>query len=137
MSFANDVMPIFQVNCTSSTACHGQVGNSLEESLYLGDLQNNTPAIVSAVYTGLVGVMAVEDNKLDLIKATDHAQSFLYLKVVDATSQLDTMAADCSTCTVCQPAQQCGVQMPFGLSPLGASDLQTIADWIDQGAKNN
>ena len=30
-----------------------------------------------------------------------------------------------------------GVRMPFGASPLDATDLQNIKNWIDQGAKNN
>ncbi len=30
-----------------------------------------------------------------------------------------------------------GVQMPFGAAPLSASDIQTISDWICEGAPNN
>ncbi len=30
-----------------------------------------------------------------------------------------------------------GPRMPYGKAPLDSSDIQTIKDWIDQGAKNN
>jgi len=31
----------------------------------------------------------------------------------------------------------CGVQMPFGLSPLSQNEINVIRDWINQGAANN
>jgi len=31
----------------------------------------------------------------------------------------------------------CGVQMPFGLSPLPQNEINVIRDWINQGAANN
>jgi hypothetical protein len=30
-----------------------------------------------------------------------------------------------------------GAPMPYGASPLSATDMQTISDWICQGAPNN
>ncbi|HEX3770960.1 MAG TPA: hypothetical protein VHV30_08860 [Polyangiaceae bacterium] len=136
VSFSNDVMPIFQGSCTLTADCHGQVGNAAEANLYLGNdlTMANTSSTIMMVYANLVGQPAVEDTSLTLVKANDHANSYLYEKLTDSQAQLDAIA--CTSCTICNGGP-CGVPMPFGNLPITSDQMSTIANWIDQGAKNN
>lgn len=141
VSFATDVMPIFQGGCTLSQSCHGQPMNSGEENLYLGDLSNNTPAIIAQVYMGLVGVKSLEDPKMNLVTASDIANSYLAKKISTSwTTESATLAPDCvgnmcpaPTCTTTQP---CGTSMPYGGLALDPTKVETINNWISQGATN-
>jgi hypothetical protein len=141
VSFKTDIMPIFQQSCTLTTECHGQVGNAGEENLYLGvdSTATNTSAIISQVYTGLVGAPALEDPKLSLVKVNDHANSYLYIKLSYSQQMLNALT-DCNggQCngSTCVGDMICGTTMPYGNEML-TTQLQTFADWIDQGAQNN
>jgi hypothetical protein len=143
VSFAKDVMPIFQTSCTISGVCHGQPMNSGEENLYLGDNMNNTTAIIAQVYAGLVGVKSLEDPKMNLVTASDTANSYLAQKISTSwAAESATLTPDCvgnmcnaPTCTTTQP---CGTSMPYNGEPLDpTTTAATINNWISQGAKNN
>jgi hypothetical protein len=138
VSFANDVMPIFQSGCTLSSECHGQPNNAAEENLYLGDNMNNTPAIIAQVYMGLVGVASVEDPSMPLVTAGSPSTSFLSHKVVGDQSTLNSDCAMAPTlCSMgCTMQMPCGTQMPYNGEPITAG-IPTINNWIMQGAKNN
>jgi hypothetical protein len=137
VSFSNDVMPIFQMGCTLSSSCHGQMTGS-KENLYLGDNVMNTPDIIKQVYTGLVGVAALEDPAMSLIAKGDTSKSYLSHKLLNDQDNFDS---DCAKATLCQEASctamtPCGTFMPY----LGSVDLDRAAiidNWITQGALNN
>jgi hypothetical protein len=137
VSFSSDVMPIFQASCTISSVCHGQMNNSGEENLYLGENGGNTATSTMNTYMGLVGVNALEDPKLALVKAGDSANSYLSLKL---SGNLSSLAADCAAGMCNGPTcvdSPCGVQMPYLNAALPDAEQATINNWIDQGALNN
>ena len=140
VSFKSDVIPVFQMSCTLTSVCHGQMGNVGEESLYLGENQGATDA--NAVYGMLVGVAAKEDPSMPLVTANSTDNSYLYHKLL---GDQNTLAASCmkaaSMCSPdCNPQQPCGGLMPYSGELLSATDpafLCTIKTWIDTGAQNN
>jgi hypothetical protein len=139
VSFANDVMPIVQKGCTLSGVCHGQMNNSAEENLYLGDNVTNTPTIIVQVYTGLVGVASLEDRGMPLVTVGDPSKSYLSHKVVGDQDTLDSECAMTTPLCVlgCTTQKPCGVFMPWNGALLAQSSIDTINNWITQGAKNN
>jgi hypothetical protein len=134
VSFSNDVMPIFKQGCTLTQDCHGQMGNAAEANLYLGDSVMNTSTTIMNAYMNIVSQPAVENASFQLVKPSDHKNSYLYMKISDMQSDLDALA--CTSCTICAGGP-CGVPMPFGNLPLTSDQQSTIANWIDQGAQNN
>jgi hypothetical protein len=144
VSFKADVMPILQQGCTISSVCHGQMGNSGEENLYLGEHQTSLdgtpvdPTVASMVQSMIVGAKSLEDPKLNIVTAGDPANSYLIHKL---NGDQDMLEADCAmgmcNSSSCAAPMTCGVQMPMSGSALMASDIQTISNWIMQGALNN
>jgi hypothetical protein len=140
VSFSKDVMPIFQQSCTLSNVCHGQMFNSAEENLYLGDNIMNTADIINQVYTGLVGVPALEDPKMSLVTAGDASKSYITYK--DNGTQ-DMLASDCAMVTPlcpspsCTASAPCGALMPYTGVIIDQNLRDTIEGWIAEGAKNN
>ena len=140
VSFKSDVIPVFQMSCTLTSVCHGQMGNVGEESLYLGENQGATDA--NAVYGMLVGVPAKEDPSMPLVTANSTDNSYLYHKLL---GDQNTLAAGCMKAATmcspdCNPQQPCGGLMPYSGELLSQSDpafLCTIKNWIDTGAQNN
>ena len=132
-------MPIFQGGCTVSMECHGQPNNAEEENLYLGDLSNNTPAIIAQVYMGLVGVVSQEDPSMPLVTAGSPATSFLSQKIQDTQNNFDSDCAKATTlCSMdCSAQNPCGTAMPYNNPSIGSTRIDTINSWISQGAKNN
>ena len=149
VSFKNDVMPIFHLGCTISLECHGQPNNSAEANLYLGKNGSDPSAgqgggdndamSIMMTYTGLFGVKALEDPKMDLVTATDPANSFLFHKINDDQGTLNGLACTGGTCpgTDCDMTNVCGSPMPKTANMLDPSKVKIISDWITQGAKNN
>jgi|HubBroStandDraft_6_1064221.scaffolds.fasta_scaffold504309_1 hypothetical protein len=145
VSFKSDVIPAFQQNCTLTQECHGQMGNSAEEDLFLGfDVGMGTTNPMD-VYSMLVGVPSKEDPSMNLITAGDTSNSYLWQKVsaTDLTPPTALTAACmkatamCSDCTSTAP---CGGLMPYDGETLATTDPQnlcTIQSWITQGAQNN
>jgi hypothetical protein len=146
VSFQADVMPVFAANCSTTGACHGQMQNAGEESLYLGLNASegvSGPSDVQAVYSGLVGVASVEDPSMKLVASGDPADSFLWHKVNGDQNTDSTTAGGCqpvasgaNACSDCVAGAPCGVQMPFA-SSLAPADVCTIENWISQGALDN
>ncbi|HWX75306.1 MAG TPA: hypothetical protein VNZ05_08365 [Solirubrobacteraceae bacterium] len=142
VSFKNDVMPVFAMNCTLSSSCHGQTGNSTEEDLYLGlNGEDGGPADDQAVYKGLVGVISKEDPSMNLVTAGSTDNSFLWHKV---NNDQMTLASQCAKapmmCMDCNSTTPCGGLMPYlqeALSTTAPDHLCTIQSWIQQGALNN
>jgi hypothetical protein len=144
VSFHSDVMPVFAGSCSTSTICHGQMNNSGEESLYLGQSEGaGGPGDVAAVYAGLVGVASLEDPSMDLVAPGDLGSSYLWHKVSGDQNSDPAVAGGCmpaaggpSACSDCVPGAPCGVQMPF-TGALEPSATCVIQNWIMQGANNN
>ena len=142
VSFSNDVIPVFQMSCTVSMSCHGQMGNVGEENLYLAENMGTTDA--KTVYGMLVGVPAKEDPSMNLVTAGSTDQSYLWHKLVNDQNS-PTLAAACAkvpppTCTDCNVTTPCGGLMPYDSESLSMTEPQflcTIQNWIAQGAKNN
>ncbi len=141
VSFANDVMPVIQANCTATTACHGQMNNRSEENLYLG-ASTGTPA-AAAVYPLIVGVKAQENPSMNLVTPGSTANSFLWHKL-QSMDDLQALASQCSKaptmCLDCNAASPCGDVMPYLTETLSITDpagVCTIQNWIQNGAKNN
>lgn len=148
-SFSEDVIPAFAMSCTLSESCHGQMGNSAVESLYLGlHVGGGGAADVQAVYNGLVGVAAKEDPSMDLVTKGDLENSFLWHKVNDDPMTLNSgaLATGCKKASVmcqdCMGMNPCGGTMPYNGNMLANPEgnpnaLCTIQNWITQGAQNN
>jgi len=146
VSFRSDVMPIFPANCSSSTICHGQTGNSSAEDLYLGlgaGEGTDGPADIAAVYAGLVGVKSLEDPSMNLVTAGDLESSYLWHKISGDQNSDPTVTAGCAPaaaganpCSDCVTGAPCGVQMPFAAT-LAPSAICTLQNWIQQGASDN
>ena len=157
VSFKSDVMAIFPGGCSLTGACHGQPNNAPEENLYLGHgIQDgvngdclmspatcNAAADIATVYAAIVGVKAVENPQMDIVSTDgDIENSFLWHKV---NNDMNTaaVAAGCKMaaaplCSDCSdPSTPCGISMPWEQLPLEPSQLCTIKNWIEQGAKNN
>ena len=130
VSFAADIVPIFQPSCgIAGSTCHGTT-SSEQESLYLGTVDGGTDA--GFVVKGLVGVASLEDPTMVLVKASDPANSYLMHKL---DGDQCTLATSCATSGT--QYTDCGQQMPYSSPPLDESTRDTIRRWIAQGAQNN
>ena len=99
VSFADDVVPIFDANCTS---CHGvQGGLNLSVD----------------PYEELVNVESADCAPEVRVVPEDADGSYLIMKLEGSPDI-------------------CGVQMPQG-GQLGSEDIETIRQWIDEGAEDN
>jgi hypothetical protein len=140
VSFASDVVPIFQANCTSTSACHGQMQDPTVENLYLGPSTGKTDP--AAVYAAIVNVKAVENPSMDLVAQGSTADSFLWHKL-QSQADLQALTSECAkstaTCTDCA-GSPCGGVMPYladAFSLTNPGPTCTIQNWIANGAKNN
>jgi hypothetical protein len=141
VSFAKDVIPVFQMNCTTTNVCHGQMGYAQSESLYLGT-QMGTPD-PATIISQIVGVKAKENPSMDLVAAGSTANSFLWHKL-QTMSDLQALGGQCSkatmTCLDCNTTAPCGDVMPYLADALSVTDPDSvckITNWIQNGAKNN
>jgi len=110
-SFAGDIEPIFARSCGGAELCHGGL-------IRFGD--SGPPAIWP--YDSLVNVKASRDPcaaSEDLVKPGSLEGSYLMHKLMGVG--------------MCEGT----VRMPRIGVPLPNADLQSIADWICDGAKNN
>lgn len=105
---------LFTRRCALST-CHGSptpppqdCGGKPGQSLIAGN-----------TFANIVGVTSCEQSASQRVQPGNHAASYLYMKVS-------------------QKPPPVGDQMPAdGTPPLPAPVIQVLADWIDQGAKND
>ncbi|HZU83240.1 MAG TPA: hypothetical protein VE987_10000 [Polyangiaceae bacterium] len=114
LGFAQDVYPLLTATCSG---CHG-----------IGNFQLGVSA--TAAYAALVNqpipggvpcATATLPAGTKLVVPSDSGHSLLYNKVASAEPM--------------GPAVLCGVSMPYGGGMLPQSQVTTIKDWIDQGAK--
>jgi hypothetical protein len=151
VSFATDVMPIFQTSCAKPGACHNDPttavkgGGGAGGRPYLGlgvDAGAPTMTDIMKVYMGLTtdGTSPNHSTSWELLKPMpmkyiapgDPAHSYLMIKMDG--SQLQPMY-DCST----GDYGSCGLPMPSD-SPTGPLDQATrdkVRNWISQGANAN
>jgi hypothetical protein len=134
ISYAQTIQPIFNTSCAIGGAeCHGAVNNSVKLQIYLGLFGDAGAPDASQVLSGIVGVTSLEDPKLDLVKASDPANSYLMHKLDDDQCQF---ASDCPAMEP-EMGAQCGVGMPYSSGVLDVPTRDEIRKWIAQGAKNN
>lgn len=129
-SFAKDVIPIFQLSCTSEV-CHGSAATTPEAGLVLGKPIGMTmsPTEIAAVYANLVGAPSTRSS-LPRVAAHDANGSWLMAKL-----EYDDFADCAAIADSCQG--RCGVRMPDAEPPLSEAKLQTVAAWINAGAQND
>lgn len=106
--FARDIQPIFTKRCAQG-GCHTSASAQLGLVLQAG-----------AAYDSLVNKKATLDTAFVRVKPGDHVNSFLW-----------RMLQPDSTLRDLQP------RMPLAATPLTDNQLQTIVNWIDEGAPNN
>ncbi|MFZ1081310.1 MAG: hypothetical protein WAO19_05220 [Candidatus Kryptoniota bacterium] len=107
INFSSQVQPIFTANCALS-GCHA--GSSPQQGQNLSAGQ---------AYSNIVSVRSAEAPSFFRVNPSNSDSSYLYMKITGDPRIGNT------------------ARMPYGKSPLGASDIQTIKNWIDQGALNN
>jgi hypothetical protein len=107
VSFSSQVQPIFTANCTNSS-CHGGLSPQQGQNLTAGQ-----------AYSNIVNVASHEVPSYVRVKPFSSDSSYLYMKITG-----DSRIASGT------------VKMPKG-SSLNPTDIQTIKNWIDQGAQNN
>jgi hypothetical protein len=144
VSFSKDVMPILQMNCTSSAQCHGQKNYKLAENLYLGPSMGAIDAATAkAVHDQLVNVKSLEDPAMDLVTPGQPDKSYFLHKMNGDESKFNVDCASvplCPSVLNCTKTMPCGADMPYLGESLTISNpmgLQQITDWITQGAPNN
>jgi len=115
VSFSQNIQPIFNVSCATSSACH--VGATAAEGLQL------TPGVS---YGAIVNVPAVEMPKLLIVKPGDPDTSYLVRKIEGGPNIS-------------------GLQMPQGCpgTPAGGAvcltpdSIAAIRTWVTECAQNN
>ncbi|XXX77745.1 hypothetical protein WMF30_03085 [Sorangium sp. So ce134] len=129
VSFATDVLPVFQRSCSFSSTCHGAEAGSAGFT-YLGPAvsEQATPAQIDAIVAQNVGVASRAPSGMPRIAAGDPANSFLMHKLDDSLSCGDL---DCAA------DGACGAPMPYTGDTLPAAERDAIRRWIQQGAKVN
>lgn len=114
-SFSNDIEPILSQTCATSGACHE--GPS---SIYGLDLR------AGAAYASLVNVASRARSSMLRVKPGDPDSSFMFR----------VLSTD-STYRVVGPSTSPYYRMPLTENPMPAAIVQTIANWIRNGAPNN
>ncbi len=105
VDFETQVQPIFTKGC----ACHQTTAAPQGEVLLPG-----------SSYDSLVNVRSTESSSILRVKPGDPDSSYLVIKIDDNTPNVSTLRV--------------GERMPRGLPPLGGGDIQTIRQWIQEGA---
>ncbi|MBS2015067.1 MAG: hypothetical protein JST00_19405 [Deltaproteobacteria bacterium] len=124
VSFATDVLPVFEKSCTFG-ACHGTAGGT-NHGVYLGVRGGGGAVAVDAVHAALVNAKSAV-GPMSLVTPGAPEESWLVRKLEGTTCTLDPSCSGGS----------CGERMPKGGEPLAAPQLAAIKGWIAQGAKKN
>jgi hypothetical protein len=128
VSFATDIVPLFQASCSLSSSCHqAKVGGPT--GLYLGPAKGQ-PADLAGVYAAVVNKPSVELSTMMFVKPGDLANSYLMHKMDGDQCQFATQCGS-------QLASACGVVMPQASCALDGATRDKVRRWIAQGAKNN
>lgn len=136
VTFAADVLPIFQSSCGLSTSCHGSNPPGNPSAPFLGPALPATasPSDITAIITGIVGVTSADNPPMDIVTKGSPENSFMMYK-------LDTDPANAAgvTCSMlsCVAAATCLTGMPLDATQLSEADRDTIRRWIAQGASGD
>jgi hypothetical protein len=132
VSFAVDVAPVFQSNCTSGGVnCHATYANRP----YLGQVDAGDDA--ATILASIVGVVAAEDPSMNLVTPDDPVHSFLMHKLDGDQCTLAQQCADSGISSLTNGPTPCGNDMPNGAPTLPAAVRDAVRAWITQGAANN
>jgi hypothetical protein len=121
VSFALQVIPIFQKNC-SYGSCHGS-----QQFPILGDFGGNDADVgtdPNAIKKNLVNVPSQIHKSMLIVKPGDPTNSFL-MRTMDGDHCL--LSADCKN-------NDCGAQMPNDRPVLSEEERMFVRRWIAQGA---
>jgi hypothetical protein len=131
VSFKQTVLPLFEQSCgIGEGACHGEGLAPGTGRPFLGNHAGGTdPAMV---LMGIVNQPSSEDPQLDIVKASDPDNSYLIHKLDGDQVQF---SAECAKATQAYP--MCGSQMPYTGMALDQSTIDSVRQWIAQGAQNN
>lgn len=138
VSFASDVMPIFQTSCNDGL-CHGDRTRARAD-LWLGPEEGEVSADdLETIVDTLTGKTSELNGDLRNVVPSDWESSFLMHKVDGCQNDLglECDEAELDTSAVCE--EPCGDGMPQDddLYPLTDAQRNTIRAWIAQGAENN
>jgi len=120
VSFASDVLPVFERTCTFS-ACHGSAQGS-NNGVFLGTRGGGSDT--GKVHAALVGGTSSQLLSMRLVTPGDPDRSFLLRKLDGDTCALD---AECV-------GGSCGQRMPRGSDALDGTEREIIRRWIANGA---
>jgi len=150
VSFEQNVLPIFEANCSAGTTCHG--GDPAmaisQRGVFLGCVPEAVPDAGPCqvttdpgpqVYAGLVGPDAaapLEESCMPFVKPGDSKQSYLMHKIDDDLCAVTCCIAD-NDAAATVSEMGCGGIMPFLGTRLDGPTRDTIRRWIDQGAAKN
>lgn len=131
VSFSNEVMPIFERNC-SEQLCHGNAEGPRAE-LYLGPAEDATETDITTVYADLKRPSKTAPS-LMLVDPGNPDQSFMMLKLEGCQNTLGlTCTAEPNLCR-----SECGDPMPplprDTYASLDDTAKLTLRRWIAQGA---
>lgn len=129
VSFAAQVLPIFQQSCALSASCHGDPASAPVQP-YLGSADGGADA--AAILAKLVGVPSLEDPTMNLVSSGDPPNSFLMHKM---DGDQCTLVAQCAGTGISMTYANCGSSMPQGTPTLPAAIRDTVRAWIKQGAR--
>ncbi len=137
VSFASDILPVFQNNCgIAGIGCHGTgVTGANQGRPFLGNYMAATTA--SSVLSGIVGVASYEDPQLKIVEAGNAMNSWLVIKLLGTQ---DNFMAGCMTGkNAYGTGGPCGSQMPGAGTGtmLDTPTINLIESWINQGAMSN
>ncbi|HEX2736253.1 MAG TPA: hypothetical protein VHM70_31845 [Polyangiaceae bacterium] len=119
--FHEKVRPIFESEANHCASCHGASQTSPYADLTLGG-QVSSKCIVERLKR-----QSNDGGQLDIVKPGDPEHSYLYLKASGTTGTVDCVPKDADH--PCNPAV-----MPPGGKTLTDAELQTLYDWIKNGA---
>ncbi len=134
VSFARDVMPIFQAQCNQSP-CHG--GSSpvgAQADLWLGPKTGKTltDEDLAFIVQGLVDVESLAAAGTALVREGKPRDSFLMLKIDDCQ---DHPGLSCEL--EGELGGPCGTAMPLDLPELEEKQKAIVRSWIALGARND
>jgi hypothetical protein len=131
VSFAGDVMPLFQARCAKGMECHSKQAPTPDGGLVLGSPQGApSQTEIHGVYAAIVNIAAKRAPAMKLVAPGDPAGSFLLAK-----TEYSTVGSCVSMCV----ATGCGNRMPTGIGaqPLSELQRQILRGWIRDGALEN
>jgi hypothetical protein len=130
VSFATDVVPIFQQSCALSASCHSDPSLAPLQP-YLGSSDGGVDA--AAILAQIVGVKSAEDPTMDLVMPNDPTNSFLMRKM---DGDQCALAQECAGTPYSTSYPDCGALMPQGATdPLPAMTRDIVRAWIKQGTR--